>query len=89
MKSKDLQKTVLSKYQNSATLTKNYREFNGEIDLRTIKRWYHMIFRSGSITLSSTLSRLRLTRTKENIKKVKYRLCRKKKSIPSKTIDGV
>ena len=55
MKSKDLQKIVLSKYQNGDTTTKMYRDFNGGIGLRTIERWCQMIRQSGSITLSSPL----------------------------------
>ena len=38
MKSKDLQKIVLSMYQNGDTPTKIYRDFNGGIGLRTIER---------------------------------------------------
>ena len=38
MKSKDLQKVVLSKYQNGDNPTKIYRDLNGGIGLRTIKR---------------------------------------------------
>ena len=53
MKSKDLQKIVLSKYENGDTPTKIYHDFNGGIGLRTIERWCQMIRRSGSITLSS------------------------------------
>ena len=38
MKSKDLQKIELSKYQNDDTPTKIYRDFNDGIGLRTIER---------------------------------------------------
>ena len=88
MKSKDLQKIVLSKYQNGDTPTEIHRDFNGGIGLRTIKRWCQMIRQSGSIILSSPPGCPRFARTTGNIRKVKHRLPRKKKSIGSKTIDG-
>ena len=73
MKSKDLQNVVLSKYQNSDTLTKIYHDLSSAIGLRTIKRWCQ----TGIISLSSPLGCPRLVRTKANIKKVKDRLRRK------------
>ena len=79
MKSKDLQKVVLSKYQNGDTTTKIHRDLNGRIGLRTIERWCQMIRQSGSIKLSSPPGGQRFARTKGNIQKVKYRLRRKKK----------
>jgi transposase len=78
MKSKDLQKVVLSKYQTGDTPTQIYHDLNGGVGLRTIERWCQMIRRSGSIELSSPPGFPRLVRTKENIQKVKYRLRRKK-----------
>ena len=79
MKSKDLQKVVLSKYQNGDTPTKIHRDLNGGIGLRTIKRWCQMIRRSGSVKLSSPPGGPRFARTKGNIQKVKHRLRRKKR----------
>jgi len=79
MKSKDLQKIVLSKYQNDDIPTKIFRDLNGGIGSRTIKRWCQMIRQSGSIELSSPPGRPRLVRTKENIQKIKHRLRRKKR----------
>ena len=70
MKSKDLQKVVLAKYQNGDTTTKIHRDFNGAIGLRTIERWCQ----SGSIKLSSPPDGPRFTRTKGNIEKVKHHL---------------
>ena len=67
MKSKDLQKIVLSKYQSGDAPTKICRDLNGGIDLRTIKRWCYMIRQSGSITLSSPPGYSCFIRTKENI----------------------
>ncbi|CAF3336946.1 unnamed protein product [Rotaria socialis] len=69
MKSKDLQNIVLLKYQNGDTPTKLFRDLNGGIGLRTIKRWCQMILQSGSITLSSPPGCPRLARTKGNIRK--------------------
>ena len=79
MKSKGLQKVVLSKYQNDDTPTKIHRDLNGGIGLRTIKRWCQMIRQSGSIKLSSPSGGPRFARTKANIQKVKYSLRRKKR----------
>ncbi|CAF4630188.1 unnamed protein product [Rotaria magnacalcarata] len=70
MQSKDLQNIVLSKYQNGDTPTKIFRDLNGGIGLRTIKRWCQMILQSGSITLSSPPGCPRLARTKGNIRKL-------------------
>ena len=79
MKSKDLQKVVLSKYQKGDTPKQIYHDLNGGLGLRTIERWCQMIWRSGTITLSKPPGGPRLARTKENIQKVKNRLRRKKR----------
>ena len=79
MKSKDLQKVVLSKYQKGDTPKQIYHHLNGGLGLRTIERWCQMIRRSGTMTLSKPLGGPRLARTRENIQKVKNRLRRKKK----------
>ena len=78
MKSKDLQKVVLSKYHNGDTPTKIHGDLNGGIGLRTIKRWCQRIRQSGSIKSSSAPGSPRFARTKGNIQKVKHRLRRKK-----------
>ena len=88
MKSKDLQKIVLSKYQNSNTPTKVYRDLNGGTGLRTIKRWCQMIRQSRSITLASPSSCFSSIRKKKKIQKVLEPVTPKKKSINWKTIDG-
>ncbi|CAM4784202.1 unnamed protein product [Rotaria magnacalcarata] len=69
MKSKDLQNIALSKCQSGDTSTKNFRDLNGGIGLRTIKRWCQMIRQTDSITLSSPPGCPRSARTKENIQK--------------------
>ena len=66
--------------------TKIYCDFNGGIGLRTIERWYQMIRRSGSVTLSSPPGCSRLIRTKENIQKGKYRLRRKKQRVSARRL---
>jgi hypothetical protein len=43
MKSKDLQKVVLSKHQKGDTPTQIYRDLNGGIGLRTVERRCQMI----------------------------------------------
>ena len=63
MKSKDLQKIVLSKHQNGDSLTKVCRDLNGGIGLRTIKGLCQMIPQSGSITLSCPPGCSRLMKT--------------------------
>ena len=79
MKSKDLQKLVLSKYEKSKGPSEIFRHLNGALCLRTVKRWRKMIRETGSIELSTSPGRSRTIRTKEPIKKVKHRVNRKKK----------
>ena len=79
MKSKDLQKLVLSKYEKGEGPSEIFRHLNGALCLRTVKRWCKMIREAGSIELSTSPGRSRTIRTKESIKKVKHRLNRKKK----------
>ena len=43
MKSKDLQKLVLSKYQNGDGPSKIFADIKGVIGFRTINRWCQMI----------------------------------------------
>ena len=78
MKSKDLQKLVLSKYEKGEGPSQIFRNLNGALCLRTVKRWCKMIRETGSIELSTSPGRSRTIRTKESIKKVKHRLNRKK-----------
>ena len=79
MKSKDVQKLVLSKHEKGETTTKIFHDLNGSISLRTIQRWCKMIDKQGSIDLSYSPGRPRTSRTKGAICKVKTRLYRKKK----------
>ena len=74
MKSKDIQKIVSSKYEKGEGSTKIFRDLNGAVNLRTLKRWCIMLRDTGSIELSSSPGRLRIIRTKGTITKVKNRL---------------
>ena len=79
MKSKDLQKLVLSKYEKGKGPSEIFRRLNGALCLRTVKRWRKMIRETGSIELSTSAGRSPTIRAKEPIKKVKHRVNRKKK----------
>ena len=79
MKSKELQKIILSKCYNGNTSKDTHYCVNCGISLRTIKRRCEMIRWSDSITLSTPSGCLRFVRTKGNIQKVKYRLCQKER----------
>ena len=79
MKSKDLQKLVLSKYEKGGGPSDIFQHLNGALCLRTVKRWCKMIRETGSIELSTSPGRARTIRTKESLQKVKNRLNRKKK----------
>jgi len=78
MKSKDLQKVVLSKYENGESPTAIFRHLHAAVSLRTIERWCKMIRDTGSINLANSTGRPRVARTKGMIQKVKNRLKRKK-----------
>ena len=79
MKSIDLQKLVLFKYQKDETLSKFFNDLNGSVSLRTIQRWCKMIKEKGTIELRYSSGRSRASRTKKNLQKVKNCLNRKKK----------
>ena len=69
MKSKDLQKLVLSKYDNGDGTTKIFLELNGAISLSTIKRWCRSIREVGTIDLVNQRRYSRTIRTKTAIQK--------------------
>ena len=73
MKSKDIQKLVLSKYKNGHGPTKISRDLNGSLSLPTIERWCKSIRGTGCINLSKSPGRPRTIRTKATIRKVKRR----------------
>ena len=74
MKSKDLQKIVLSKYQNGDGPTKIFRDLGGGLCLKTVKRWCKMIDETGSINLAPSIGGSRTIRTVGAIQKVKNRM---------------
>jgi transposase len=78
MKSEDLQKLVLSKYENGDETTKIFRDLNGTISLSTIERWCGRIREVGTIDLANLRGCSRTIRTKAAIQKVKRRLNRRK-----------
>jgi hypothetical protein len=84
MKSKDLQKVVLSKYKNGDSPPMMFRHLNGAVDLRTIGRRCKMIRETGSIDLSSPIGRPRVVRTEKMIEKSEKPVKTQKPSIISK-----
>ena len=82
MKSKDLRKLVLSKHENGDSASKIFKDLNGSVSYRTLRRWCQMMRNHGSIDLSHPPGRPRIIRTKTMIQKVKNRLqCKKRVSI--------
>jgi transposase len=80
MKSEDLQKLLAAKHENGEFSMKVFRDLNGVISLATIKRWYKMIDKTGSINLSFSSGCPCTARTNVNSNKVKQKLQRKKVS---------
>ena len=70
MKSKDIQRLVLSKYEAGQT-PKIFRDLNGPMSYRTVKRWCKMIRATGSIDLSKPSGYHRIVRKKVAIQKIK------------------
>ena len=77
MKSKGVQKVVLSKYEKDDETTKIFPDLNGAIGLSTNRRWSRRIHESDSINLSKSPDRPRIIRTKGAIEKVKTPLNRR------------
>ena len=71
MKSKDLQKLVLSKYEAGQTPKKIFEDSNGAVSYPTVKRWCKMIPETGAIDLSKPSGCHRTVRTKAAIQKIK------------------
>ena len=76
MKSKNVHKVVLSKYEKGNGTTKIFQDLNGTISLSTIERWCRRVRESDSISLSKPPGRPGIIRTKGVIEKVKTRLNR-------------
>ncbi len=73
VKSKDIQKIIFSKYEKGEGPTKIFRDLNGAVGLRTVKRWCKIIRDTGSIELLSPPGGSRIFRTQGAIEKVKNR----------------
>ena len=71
MRSKDLQKLELSKYEPEQTAKKIFEDLNGEVSYPAVKRWYQMIRETGAIDLSKPSGYHRTVRTKAPIQKIK------------------
>ena len=78
MKSKDLQKLVLSKYDNGDETTKIFPNLNDAISFSTIERWCRRIREVGTIDLVNLRGCSRTNRTNAAIQKIKRRLNRRK-----------
>jgi hypothetical protein len=74
MTSKDLQKLVFCKYQQDDGPTKIFRDLNGFMGLRTIKRCCKMIHDIGSIQLSKLPGAPRRAQMSKTIQKDKHKL---------------
>jgi transposase len=71
MKSKDLQKLVLSKYENGDSATKIFHDLVGAVSRKTIFNWCKMIRETGSIDMFTSSGRPRIIRTKKLYKRSK------------------
>ena len=71
MKSKDLQKLVLSKYEAGQTPKKIFEDLNGAVSYPTVKRWCKMIRETDVRGLSKPSTCHRTVRTKAPIQKLK------------------
>ena len=86
MKSKDLQKIVFSKYQNSDGPSKIFRDLHEGLCLKTINSWCKMIRETGTIELTRPSRCPRIIRTQSAIQKVKNRMKGGKTSVGSKIV---
>ena len=71
IKSKDLRKLVLSKYDNGHGTTKIFRDLNGAISLSTIERWCRRVREVGTIDLVNPRGCSRTIRRKAAIQRIK------------------
>jgi transposase len=79
MKTKDLQNLVLSKRQNGQKAATIFRELEGQISIKTVRRWIKMIDENGAIDLHKSPGRKRAARTTTTIQTTKRLLKGKKK----------
>lgn len=71
MKSRDIQKVVISKWQNGDKPKKIWDDLAGAVSLRTMEGWVKMIGETGTINLSTPPGRSRSVRTKKLVQDVK------------------
>ena len=71
MKSKDLQKLVVAKYEAGQTPKKIFEDLSGSVSYRTVKRWWKMTRKTGAIHLSKSSTCHRTVHTKVPIQKIK------------------
>ena len=71
MKSKDLQKLVLSKCETGQTPKKILEDLNGAVSYPTVEQWCRMIRETGVIDLSKPSGCHRIVRTKAPMQKIK------------------
>ena len=71
MKSKELQKLVLPKYEAEQTRKKIFEDLNGVMSCPTVKRWCKITPETGTIDLSKPFGCHRTVRTKAAIQKIK------------------
>ena len=70
MKSKNLQKLVLSKYEAGQTPKKVFEDLNGVVSYPTGKRWFKMIRETDATDLSKPSACHRTVRTKAVTQKI-------------------
>jgi len=85
MKSKDLQKLVLSKYEVGQAPKKIFQDLYGLVGYRTIERWCRMIRETGTINLSKPTGCHRTIRTKAAIQKIEKKIKGHEKNFLQKT----
>ena len=71
MKNKDLQKLVLSNYENGDGTTKTFRDLNGAIRLSTVDRCCRRIREVSTTNLINLRGCSRTSRTKAPFQKIK------------------
>jgi transposase len=70
MKSKDLQKLVLSKYECGDSATKIFHDLCGAVSRKTIFNWCKMTRETGSINMTTSPGLPRTIRKKNMIQKI-------------------
>jgi transposase len=70
MKSKDLQKLVLSKYECGDSATKIFHDLCGAVSRKTIFNWCKMTRETGSINMATSPGLPRTIRKKNMIQKI-------------------